>query len=203
MSRLPICLSVAALVVAALGSTPVGHAVGSQVPFFAKTAGYANRAGSAAALSGTKLSKQPRPGTLLPLGADGKFPVSVGLAGPSGPKGDRGEKGEQGPVGAKGATGTTGPVGARGLIGPSGISGLEYVTSPGTDVPNGQRREATILCPRGKKALGGGVSTSSGLAHVRETAPLDGGAGWLGTAANTTEKYGDRMYVWVICAVVA
>ena len=85
-----------------LGSTPVGHAVGSQVPFFAKTAGYANRAGSAATLSGVKLSKQPKPGTVLPLGPDGTFPASVGLVRPAGPKGERGDKNEPGPAGPEG-----------------------------------------------------------------------------------------------------
>lgn len=199
MTRLALALSATALIVALFGSTPVGHAVGSKVPFFAKTAGYANRAGSAAALTGVKLSKQPRPGMLLPLGPDARFPASVGLTGPAGPKG---EKGDAGPAGPKGAPGTTGLSGARGPAGATGISGLEYVTSPGTDVLNGQRKNATALCSKGKKALGGGVSTASGLAHVRETAPLDGGTGWVGTAANTTAQYGDRMYVWVICASV-
>ncbi len=53
-----------------------------------------------------------------------------------------------------------------------------------------------MICSKGKRALGGGVSTSSGPAHVRETAPLDGATGWVGTAANTTARYDDRMYVW-------
>jgi hypothetical protein len=206
MTRLPIVLSTTALLIALFGATPVGNAVGSKVPFFAKTAGYANRAGSAAALSGVKVSKQPRPGTLLPLGVDGRFPASVGAigpAGPRGPKGDRGEPGARGGVGQKGDPGPPGPRGSTGLPGPSGISGLEYGTSPGTDVPNGQRKSASVFCSKGKKALGGGVSTSSSLAHVRQSAPLDGGTGWLGTAANTTAQYDDRMYVWVICANVA
>ena len=52
MKRLPIILSTAALVVAVLGSTPAGHAVGSKVPLFAKQAGYATRAGNAESLNG-------------------------------------------------------------------------------------------------------------------------------------------------------
>ena len=75
MRRLPLVLSATALVVAVFGSTPVGHAVGSAIPAFAKSAGYAKQAGNASALNGIKASKQPRPGALLPLGADGKFPV--------------------------------------------------------------------------------------------------------------------------------
>jgi hypothetical protein len=202
MSRLALVLSATALTVALFGSTPVGHAVGSKVPFFAKTAGYANRAGTASALSGVKLSKQPRPGALLPLGADGRFPASVGLVGPAGPKGERGDPGQQG---AKGSPGPAGPAGARGAAGPagpSGIVGVEYVVSQGTDVPNGLRRSATVSCPANKKALGGGVSSSSALAEIRQSAPTSDGRGWVGTAANATAKYDDRIYVWVICAAV-
>ncbi len=203
MKRLPLVLSATALVVAVFGSTPVGHAVGSAIPAFAKSAGYAKQAGNASALNGIKASKQPRPGMLVPLGADGRFPATGGTAGPAGPKGDKGEPGARGAAGPKGDPGQQGPRGSTGIPGPSGVSGLEYVTSQGTDVPNGQRRSATVVCPKGKRALGGGVSTSSSLAHVRQSAPLDGGAGWLGTAANTTAQYDDRMYVWVICASVA
>ena len=139
----------------------------------------------------------------MPLGVDGKFPASVGLTGPVGPQGPKGDKGDKGTTGVKGDPGQQGPRGSTGPAGAVGVSGLVYVTSPGTDVPNGLRKVATVLCPKGKQALGGGVSTSSKLAHIRESAPLDNGAGWLGTTANTTEKYDDRMYVWAICASVA
>ncbi len=60
MKRLPLVLSATALVVAVFGSTPVGHAVGSAIPAFAKSAGYAKQAGNASALNGIKASKQPR-----------------------------------------------------------------------------------------------------------------------------------------------
>jgi hypothetical protein len=202
MSRLALALSATALLVALFGSTPVGEAVTSKVPLFAKTAGYAERAGTAAAVGGVKVSKQPRAGALLPLGADGRFPASVGLAGAQGPKGDPGEKGERGPTGAKGGDGPQGPRGPAGLPGQSGVSGWEYVVSAGTEVPNGERRTALVACPKGKKALGGGVSSASALAHVRQSAPTNGGGGWVGTAANTTAQYDDKIYVWVICASV-
>jgi hypothetical protein len=203
MHRLSMIVSTTALLVALFGSTPVGHAVGSNVPLFAKTAGYAKQAGNAASVGRVKVSKQPRPGTLLPLGTDGRFPASVGLVGPVGPQGPKGDQGEKGAIGTKGETGQQGPRGLTGPAGPVGISGVVYVTSPGADVPNGQRKVATVLCPKGKQALGGGVSTAGKLAHVRESAPLDNGAGWLGTAANSTAQYDDRMYVWAVCATVA
>jgi hypothetical protein len=124
----------------------------------------------------------------------------TGKRGPAGPQGDRGPAGARG---AKGATGPAGPDGSRGPTGRPGISGWEYVVSPGTLVPQNTRKTASVDCPDGKRALGGGVSTSSGLADVRESAPPNNGAGWVGTVAHTSINTSpDRMYVWVICAKV-
>ena len=204
MSRLALVLSATALTVALFGSTPVGHAVGSKVPFFAKTAGYANRAGSAAALGGVKLSKQPRPGTLLPLGADGKFPSSVGLAGPVGPKG---EKGEAGPSGAKGATGATGPAGPRGpagQTGPRGVSGWQFLTKTKSIKADGSAT-LQVNCPSGKRALGGGVAVPypNLYARVHQSAPSGAAAtGWLASVLNSYPNYTISASVWVICAEV-
>jgi hypothetical protein len=97
--RLPLVLSATALVVALFGSTPLGHAVVSAVPPFAKKAGYAKTAGNALAVNGIKAAKEPTPGFLVPLGADGKFPASIGQGGPAGPKGDKGDKGPKGDKG--------------------------------------------------------------------------------------------------------
>jgi hypothetical protein len=204
MSRLALVLSATALTVALFGSTPVGHAVGSKVPFFAKTAGYANRAGSAAALGGVKLSKQPRPGMLLPLGADGRFPASVGIAGPAGPKG---EKGDTGPAGPRGATGAAGPAGARGPAGqsgPSGVSGWVYLTET-KSIGSDSSANLQVSCPSGKKALGGGVAVPypNLYARVLQSAPSGAAAtGWLATVLNDYPNYTIRASVWVICAAV-
>ena len=90
--RLPVVLSAAALVVAVLGATPNGFAAFKGV---AKVALFAKNAGK---VGGITASKKPKPGKLLPLGKNGKFPASVL------------------PV----ATGT-GPEGARGPAGPAGL----------------------------------------------------------------------------------
>jgi hypothetical protein len=194
--------------VALFGSTELGHAVGAAVAPFAKRAGYATNAG---AVNGIKASKQPRPGQLVALGKDGRFPASVavgGAAGPQGPKGDKGEQGLRGPAGSKGdpgPAGAAGPAGARGPAGPagpSGISGYEVVTSPTISVPPHQFKEAHINCPSGKRALGGGVSSFVRYSNVRETAPLDGGAGWNAAVMNDTDG-ATNMYVWAICAYVS
>src|SRR4051812_5713489 len=78
--QLPILLSGAALTVALLGSTPVGRAVASTVPPFARHANTADFATNAGSVDGFRAASDPRPGRLLPLGRDGKFPASVGVA---------------------------------------------------------------------------------------------------------------------------
>ncbi len=202
MTRLALVLSATALTVALFGSTPVGHAVGSKVPFFAKTAGYANRAGSAAAVSGVKLSKSPRPGMLLPLGADGRFPASVGLTGPAGPKGERGDPGPTGPKGATGAAGAVGLRGPTGQSGPSGVSGWQYLTETRSIKSDGSAT-LQVNCPHGKKALGGGVAVPypNLYARVLQSAPAGAAAtGWLATVLNSYPNYTISASVWVICA---
>ena len=198
MKRLPLVLSATALVVAVFGSTPVGHAVGSAIPAFAKSAGYAKQAGNASALNGIKASKQPRPGLLVPLGADGRFPATVGTAGP---KGDKGDSGPRGTTGLKGDTGPRGPSGPAGSAGPSGVSGWEVLISPGVQLPANLTRKGSVRCPAGKKVLGGGVSATDGIIYVYESAPLDGGVGWAGAVSNRS-GYPRTMYVWAICADV-
>jgi hypothetical protein len=209
MKRLPIIMSATALVVALFGSTPVGQAVASKVPPFAKKAGYADKAGNAAALNGIKASKQPQPGMLVPLAPDGRFPTSVGQAGPAGAKGEKGDKGEtggRGPAGPKGSPGPSGPAGATGPAGPSGpsgISGWQFVTE-GFDVPAGKYRYNSVDCPGGKKALGGGAAADGNPSYARivESAPDGLGTGWLVGVFNEGDKALTE-YVWVICAHVA
>jgi hypothetical protein len=69
--RLPGVLSAAALLVAVLGATPNGFAAFKGV---AKVAPFAKNAGK---VGGFAASKKPKAGKLLPLGKNGKFPVSV------------------------------------------------------------------------------------------------------------------------------
>ena len=88
--RLPVVLSAAALLIAVLGATPLGHAARQGV---ARVALYAKNAGK---VGGIAASKKPKAGKLLPLGRNGKFPASVlpgGVRGPAGPEGARGPRG--------------------------------------------------------------------------------------------------------------
>jgi collagen triple helix repeat protein len=130
--HLPVVLSAAALVLAVLSASSQGVAAmqgAVRVALFAK---------NAAKVAGIGASKKPRPGKLVPLGKNGKFPASVfpgvtgppgaeGARGPAGPVGPQGPAGTVGPRGLKGATGPAGPkgaTGAQGLVGPPGGFGL-------------------------------------------------------------------------------
>jgi collagen triple helix repeat protein len=216
--RISIVLSATALVVALFGSTPLGHAVSSAVPPFAKHAKTADYAKNAGAVNGLKASKRPRVGWLVALGKDGKFPASVGQVGPTGPKGDpgpqgpKGDKGNPGPMGPKGVagpkggTGPTGPIGPAGPAGPPGppgISGWQAVTRTET-FGAGVDAEIAVDCPAGKKALGGGVAGGIGVLIVRQSAPNGalGDRGWVVEVQNTFNK-STSVTIWAICAVVS
>jgi hypothetical protein len=175
--RLPVVLSIAALTAALLGSTSVGQAFSGAS--FAKRAAFAKNAG---AVNGIKASRTPQPGKLVPLGSDGKFPASVGLAGPKGEKGDKGDTGTQGPA---------------------GLSGYGYYIQEQDVAPNAFQPLA-VSCPAGQKVLGGGVSTTNpGFAKVAESAPtIESPMGW-GAVVQNESNTTFAAYVWALCANVA
>jgi Collagen triple helix repeat (20 copies) len=85
---------------------------------------FAKHAGNAEKVDGLRASRTPRPNTLLALDAHGRFPASVGLAGPTG---QTGPQGAMGPQGAQGPAGPAGPQGGTGFPGAPG-SALAYST---------------------------------------------------------------------------
>jgi hypothetical protein len=172
--RLPVVLSIAALTAALLGSTSVGQAFSGAS--FAKRAAFAKNAG---AVNGIKASRTPMPGKLVPLGTDGKFPASVGLAGPKGDKGD------------------------TGVQGPAGISGYGYYIQEHDIAPKAFQPIA-VSCPAGQKVLGGGVSTANpGFAKVTESAPtIESPMGWGAIVLNESNTT-FAGYAWAICGNVA
>jgi len=122
--HLPVVLSAAALVVAVLGATSQGYAAmqgAVRVALFAK---------NAAKVAGIGASKKPKPGKLVPLGKNGKFPASV-LPSVKGPPGAEGARGPAGPVGPQGPAGTVGPRGLKGATGPAGPKGTTGAQGPG------------------------------------------------------------------------
>jgi hypothetical protein len=131
-----------------------------------------------------------------------------GPAGPQGPAGPKGDKGGQGPAGAtgpKGETGPAGPQGPAGPAGPSGISGWEYRISPGLRIPANTGGSTQVDCSSGKKALGGGGSTTGYAGKLVASAPTDAapdpGTGWIAAYQNTGTTP-VAVYAWVICANV-
>jgi Collagen triple helix repeat (20 copies) len=123
--HLPLSIALAALVVGVLGWTGLGSAaVGAVRVAFAQNAG---------AVDGISASRTPKPGKLLALRKNGKFPLSAipvgtqivleGPRGEKGPKGDPGPRGPQGPAGQTGPQGPQGPQGSGGVPGPAGPTG--------------------------------------------------------------------------------
>jgi hypothetical protein len=118
--------------------------------------------------------------------------------GATGPKGDKGDQGEQGPMGATGPKATRGtPVrkapqglhgekgepGDPGPPGPAragGVSGYEMVFR-GVAVPPRDFERGTVMCPPGKRPLGGGA-LSQDLTLTLESA-VDASGRKVGTPA--------------------
>jgi hypothetical protein len=183
-SKAPTILSAAALLVAAFGSTPLGHAAGGLIVG-------KNSVGTAQlkkdAVTGPKVKNGSlsaadfKPGTLQP--------------GPAGPKGDTGPKGDAGAAGVKGDKGDRGPAG------PSGLSEHQVVLSNGLTLNPGQSASAIAVCPTGKKALGGGFQLSPGATATFSSTDANHVA-WIVKARNDSAVQG-----WVqavaICATVA
>ena len=125
--RLSLILAASALLVALLGSTPVGRAAEdalAQVVPRAKSADFATNAGK---LNGHRSSVNPRRGQIPVVGDNGKLAASIGAVGP------------------------------RGQAGPPGVSGYlrvsENITVP--DADNGTP-EFGVSCPGGRSVLSGG-----------------------------------------------
>ena len=154
--RVPLMISITALVVAVCGATPLGHAAGEKlaaaVPF-AKTAGYAKFAGNSTQLNGRKSTLKGAPGTIPVVCPDGKLPAAIGAVGLQGPKGD---------TGAKGATGT---------------SGYEIVTAT-TALDTTSSKSINVPCPTGKKAVGGGAAYNNYGFEEVSSHPMEDGSGW-------------------------
>jgi hypothetical protein len=210
-ARLPLLLSLTALVVAVfvpqtIGSAALkaGGAVVKHALFadrarharFARDAVHAtkaDRAGkakradlalNAAAVNGIHASRTRTPNMLLPLDANGKLPSSVGAVGPVGP------------VGPAGRTGPTGPV---------GVSAEVLVTADSSTNSN-TVKSRNVSCPSGKKVLGGGAAvnvTSNSLAITRSSPSTDLTT-WTAEAQETAAFAGNwRVTVYAVCASVA
>lgn len=167
-NRLPIALSVTALVVALVGSTPLGHAAASAV----KTGvGKASRA-------------TPQRSTVL-----------RGPRGPRGKRGRRGPAGPRGPIGPIGPIGLAGPRGPTGVAGEDGLPGADGLPGPvdvvqivgSTPNPPGEQTLVVAACPEDMKVIGGGVYATGDFAaqqSVNASSPSADGTNWFGYVDN-------------------
>jgi hypothetical protein len=147
------------------------------------------------------------------LGTTKLSPTAVssltGARGPEGPAGQRGPQGPAGPTGQTGPQGETGPAGPAGPAGPQGpigVSGYVVVVTPvsqATTIDKGQAGRVGVVCPDGKKVLGGGVAhyPENGSARVVESTPADTGTGWTALVFNGGDSSFES-YAWATCANV-
>lgn len=181
--RLPIVLSVTALVVAVLGATPVGEAAKNLVVprNSIGTLQLKNNAVTRAKLGAGAVTSAKVENFSLRV-ADfrpGQLP-----------------RGAQGPPGAAGAAGPQGP---------PGLSGLQAVYSTGA-ASSATTRTQTAACPSGKQALGGGATIlpANTVDVGLTTSYLANPTTWTATAQELdATAAGWSLNAVVICATVA
>ena len=182
MNRLPLVLSVAALAVAVLGSTPAGEAAREAV--FPR-----NSVGTAQLKAAAVTSAKVRNGTIARV----DLASSALVSGPQGPKGDKGDKGEKGEKGDRGDKGTKGD---------PGLSAYELVDGPLVSVPANGQTDANVNCPAGKKPIGGGGWWPGGYLWRSHAHPVGNPTGWIAGFTNVKPTAG-LARVYVVCAAVA
>ena len=171
-------LSATALVVATLGSTPLGEAARSAAAQVLPRNSVGPLQLRRNAVTARKLSPSAvRTGHVL----DGSLLAADFKAGqlPKGDKGDKGEKGDKGDKGAAGATTVT-------------VRTSEPLTIPA----GGNASSSSASCTAGERVTGGGVDSSSLGASVARSRPS--GSSWLGGVRSGTSA--TTMTVYVICA---
>jgi hypothetical protein len=197
--RLPLILSITALVVAVLGVTPLGEAAyDALAPRSVGTAQLKNNSITAAKLRKGSVTNAKLRGDSVTSGKVKNrslraidFKLGQLPAGPPGPKGDKGERGDKGDPG------------------PSGLSGLQIVQN--SSAKNSSIvRSAIAVCPAGTKVVGGGgtvpvepplfYNPSIGLT----TSIPSGDNGWRVDAGEAQLTNADwRLVAYAICAKVA
>lgn len=162
----PLGLSVAAVIVAALGLTPAGHAA-------SRILDQVGVAQDTNAVNGIRASRTPRPNRLLPLGADARFPAGVVPDLPGG-RGPEGSAGEPGPAGAPGRDGGAAVIVHRDdplelpgdgtaavVLRFDDLHAGAFVMTAGVELSSVQSFATPVRCAlvRGDTELGHGVST--------------------------------------------
>jgi hypothetical protein len=180
-NRLPLLISIAALLVAVLGSTPLGEAAYNAIaPNSIGALELRNGAVTNAKLRGDAVtSGKVLNGSLRTI----DFKAGQLPAGPPGPKGDKGAKGDKGDTGAP------------------GLSGYEIVRKS-VAVPANQLRSVQVACPGGKQVIGGAANVQLLPSGVFVFTNLTGTQNFDAFARNTTAAT-QQLNAVAICANVA
>ena len=159
-------LALAAIVVAALGASPLGHAAGRLILPKASVGAAQLKANAVTGLkvrNGSLTSADFKPGQL---------PV-----GPRGPKGDTGATGAQGAQGPKGDPGLPGMSGYRIVLGPA------VTLAPGAAVPT------AADCPAGESPVGWGYHGTTDISPLQSW-PSDSPRAWVMVLKNVGASTG-------------
>jgi Collagen triple helix repeat (20 copies) len=212
-SKLTPIVAVTALVVAVLGTTSLGQAASGLVlpknsigaPQLKKNA-VSGKKLATNAVSGTKIAKDAatemkvKDGSLLTADlAAGQLPAA-GRRGPAGNPGPKGPQGDQGVPGFKGQPGVQGPKGDKGDSGPVGLSGYQRVNSAWTPLAKGAEVTVFVICPNGKRALGGGPETSAPVDVDIIYSGAFSDSSWAVRVASDGNYGPGNVRVWAVCA---
>jgi hypothetical protein len=181
--RLPIVLSVTALVVAVLGSTPVGEAAKNLVV-------PRNSVGTLQLKNGAVTSPKLRDGAVTSAKVANFSLLASDFR--------RGQL-------PRGAQGPAGPAGVAGPQGPPGLSALQpvYTTSASNSTAS---KSLTAACPSGKLAVGGGAAiVPAGTADVAITSTyLANNTTWTSAAQELDATAASwSLNAVVLCAIAA
>lgn len=177
--RLPLALSITALVVAVLGATPIGTAAKNLVV-------PRNSVGTIHLKNNAVVSSKVKNRSLV--AADfrlGQLP--------------RGAPGPAGPQGPQGPSGAAGPQGAPGLSGRETV----FATSPGN---SNSYKTLSATCPGTKQAIGGGAAIAPAAAATAAaiTSSYLNANSWVAAARETAVFAGNwNLNAVVICANVS
>jgi hypothetical protein len=173
-SRLSLAMSASALVIAGLGSTPVGHAVTSALP--------RNSVGTLQLKRNAVGPQKVAPNAIRSSHVlDGSLLATDFKAGqiPQGQKGDKGDPGEP------------------------GVSARQVVVNKSSLNSNSQK-SITATCPAGKVSIGGGGFVGGTINGTALTGSGPSGTGWAAYAQEVTANPGTwTVEAWAVCAKVA
>ena len=114
------------------------------------------------------------------------------------------ETGPAGPPGADGVDGAPGADGADGADGKDGVSGWEQKSATQfTSLAPGGEYKVEILCPTGKKPLGGGFDRTKSTTRILDSRTNPALTGWFVRFINdSTDTQSELLQAEVICATV-